>query len=1036
MGTRVFDPAHPQRTKTHMAFKSLITGLTPRGTRDLSRVRVLACLVLLLATLALTPSLATAAQDGVLRPAMLGNDIESLPLAPYALMQQDSAGKVNAKTIEDSNGTILSGKISGDDMVDFGYSGASYWLTTRIQNSATNEDWIVDLGRRSQGRLGYITEAQAYEMTLSTEGRVVVKEIPPLTDKGTFKFHIPTGTQKYILLRIVPAAGKPAVLPITLYNSKTFVAQAQSYFTPFVFHSLLLLGYAIFFLSSAFARNARSLYLFSAFFAFELLIWITTEELGAQIGFGMFDIMIPVMMLGYTLFSIFLLKSFLQVEQGGISERYILSCLAWLNVIASVLAFILPVSGGLTQICLLYGAPFFTFLILCLMAGAQSMGSNIAKRLYFIGTIFPVAAFPIIIGGLAGLVDHNAFLINSLWYSVAAQGFFMVLANHVKFTTLQGNVAAPNVEKGEVDFSRLRETRDTADHSRLLKVIEKERELLAEFRTKETERVNEMRKAKEEADEANRAKSAFLAVVSHEIRTPMTGVMGMVRMLLDSSITKQQRDYVLTIQESSEAMMALLNDILDFERIQRGKIELENISFDIHRLIQGVITLMSGHAAEKGIALSARMDDDIPKFVKGDPTRLRQVLLNLMGNAIKFTSEGSVTLLIRNMDDGEQKSSKRTETSTIYFAIQDSGIGISDDAKKNLFTPFAQANSTISRKFGGTGLGLAISKGLIENMGSTINISSKEGEGSTFFFTLDMERGLSNSTTEQQPPPGKDFSGKPAKSLRILVVDDNAISRKVVASFLEQDQHEILSASSAEEALEKINRDAFDLVFMDIELPGMTGNEATKKLRDHRDRAKAAIPVIAMTGNIAREDRERYLADGMSGFIGKPIEAEQLRAITNEIAHESFEHEIRMPQVNTPDPLSMSQEDFAAHAKKMEELAGDKDVFNPEMLQSLKDTIGAQQLGDLLTDLIVKTEEILLAMDDASKQKDLSSLAARAHELKGMAGNFGLVEISSLAAQAERKAKNSETDDLDQLIESFPDANLRAQNALKQWASH
>lgn len=998
----------------------------------------MACLALLTLAAALLVSSQAGAAEGesVLRPAMLSNGIETLPLAPYALVQSDIENKVSAKTIESSNGTVLTGKVPKDDMIDFGYSGSPYWLTTRIQNGSTNEDWVVDLGRRSQGRLGYITEAHAYEMTVSAEGRVIVKEVPSLTDKGTFAFHIPTGTQKYILLHIVPAAGKPAVLPVTLYNSKAFVAQAQSYFTPFVIHSLLLLGYAIFFFSSAIARKARSLYLFFAFFTFEFLIWIITEELGARIGFGMFDIMIPGMMLGYTLFSIALVKSFLQIEQGGISERYVLSCLAWLNIIASLLSFLLPLSGGLTQISLLYGAPFITFIIIFLMAGAQSVGGNLAKRLYFIGTIFPIAAFLVISAGLFGLLEHNAFLINSLWYSVVAQGLFMVLANHIKFAGLQGNVTAPNVEKGEVDFSRLRETRDTADHSRLLKVIEKERELLAEFRAKETERVNEMRKAKEEADEANRAKSAFLAVVSHEIRTPMTGVMGMVRMLLDSSITKQQRDYVLTIQESSEAMMALLNDILDFERIQRGKIELENISFDLHRLIQGVITLMSGHAVEKGITLSARMDDDIPKFVKGDPTRLRQVLLNLMGNAIKFTKDGNVTLIIKNMNDGEQKPSTSRDKFTIYFAIQDTGIGISDDARKNLFTPFAQANSTITRKFGGTGLGLAISKGLIENMGSAININSKEGEGSTFFFTLEMVRGISSGGTDKAPSQEKDFSGKPAKNLRILIVDDNAISRKVVTGFLEQDRHEVLSAASAEEALEAINRDAFDLVFMDIELPGMPGNEATKKLREHRDRAKAAIPVIAMTGNVAREDRERYLADGMSGFIGKPIEAEQLRALTNEIAHESFEREIRMPQVSTPDPLSMSAEDFAEHAKKMEAFSNDKSVFNPDMLQSLKDTIGAQQLGDLLTDLIVKTEEILQAMDDASKQNDMPSLAARAHELKGMAGNFGLVEISSLAAQAEHKAKSAETDDLDQLIGSLPDANVRAQNALKQWSSY
>jgi hypothetical protein len=398
---------------------------------------------------------ASAAQENVLRPAMLSDDIDTLPLAPYTLVQIDPKREVSVKTIEASNGTILTGKVPRDDMIDFGHSGAPYWLTARIQNSAANEDWVIDLGRRSQGRLGYITQVIAYEMTFSAEGRAVIQDVPALTDKGTFKFNIPTGTQKFILLYVVPAAGKPAVLPVTLYSNKAYVAQTQSYVTPFVIHAALLLGYAIFFLSYGIARKARSLHLFFAFFVFELLIWITTEEVGAKIGFNMFDSMIPVMMLGYTLFSIALLKSFFQIEQGGISERYILSGLAWLNVIATALSLILPVSSGLTQICLLYGAPLITFTILCLMAGAQSMGGGSAKRLYFIGTIFPVVAFPVMLAVFFGLIDHHAFPINALWYSVAVQGFFMVLANHIKFSEHNSAAIPVNTEKGEVDFYRV-----------------------------------------------------------------------------------------------------------------------------------------------------------------------------------------------------------------------------------------------------------------------------------------------------------------------------------------------------------------------------------------------------------------------------------------------------------------------------------------------------------------------------------------------------------------------------------------------------
>lgn len=1024
-----------------MAFKGLTVRHPRSGARGTSRA--LTCcmrtvsglaMLLLLTLLAAMPALAN--ENKVLKIATLSEKTGKLVLAPYTLVQSDPDNKISTHSILSSNGTILTGNMPKDNMVDLGYSGTPFWLTIRVQNNAQAKNWIVDLGRRSEGRLGYIKKAQAYEMSFTTAGQLFMQEVTPVSDKGVFAFDIPSGTQKYILLHIVPAAGKHTVLPLTLYNGESYFSYVSSYLTPFVIHALILLVYAAIFLTSAITRREPSLYLFFSFFLYEFCIWYVAENIGARVGFNKMDIIIPLMMMGYTLFSIVLAKSFFRLEYGSVSERYVLYGLAWINIIAITLSSLLPVSGGLAQIFLLYGAPFLTFTVICLIASTQSISGDLSKRYYFIGTIFPVLALFAIAAGFFGIIGYNAFMVNALWYSVAVQGLFMVIANHHKFSLPQQFTPSVSIDKGEVDFSRLRETRDSADHSRLLKVIEKEREILAEFRARENERVNEMRRAKEEADEANRAKSAFLAVVSHEIRTPMTGVMGMVRMLLDSSITKQQRDYVLTIQESSEAMMALLNDILDFERIQRGKIELENISFDLHRLIHGVITLMSGHAVEKGLSLSARLDDDLPKYVKGDPTRLRQVLLNLMGNAIKFTKTGDVTLFVRDMSDGEHKSAGNGNTFMIYFAIQDSGIGISDEARKNLFTPFAQADSTISRKFGGTGLGLAISKGLVETMGSAINISSKEGEGSTFFFTLCMPRGIASSASDKmQPVQQENTPATSVKPLRILVVDDNAITRKVIVGFLEQDKHDILTVDTAEAALEKIDQDAFDLVFMDIELPGMRGNEATKKLREHRDRVKAVIPVFAVTGNIAKEDRERYMADGMSGFVAKPIEAEQLRFIAHEIANNAFEREIRMPQAVAPDPFAMSREDFEEQARKAEEQPVDKTVFNPDVLQSLKDTIGPKQLGDLLTDLIVKTEEILQAMSDASIQRDLPSLAARAHELKGMAGNFGLVEISSIAAQAERKAKNADTVDLELLIGSLPDANVRAQSALKHWSS-
>lgn len=990
-------------------------------------------LAALLCALLLLPIFAHA-QQKVLGVAQLDNGLKSMPLGQYTLIQEDPDEKVSVKSIIESGGTILNGKQRKGDSLHLGYDGTPVWLTLKLQGQAFNDHWIIDMGRRADGRMGNLKSLRVYEMSLTTP--LSIKEIKPERNEGIYKIIIPSGQEKFVLFSITPSAGMPTVIPLKIFSEASYIEALKEAGIKDMFYSIALSIFGAYFLALAVFARKPSFTIFGAYFFFVLAFWLAYNNMSTHSGPGVFSEMMLFFALGYSIFTIVMTKFFWGIEYGSYTEKYILYGLIWLNIVASVLSLLLPVGDGIAHIALYYGAPAITVSIICLMSLAQARSVLLKDNFFLLSWIFPLLGLMVTVSSACQLLPPENIYLNGFWYSMIGQGGLLSYALYRKMQTM---VLYERGNSGDaLSLHRMKETKESADNSRLLKVIQKEREMLAEFRTKEAIRTEEMRIAKEAADEANRAKSAFLAVVSHEIRTPMSGVMGMVKLLLDSSITKQQRDYALTIKESGEAMLGLLNDILDFEKIQRGKIELENISFDLHRLVQGMVTLMSGHAADKKITLTARMDEDIPRFMKGDPTRLRQVLLNLMGNAIKFTEAGTVTLFIKNLNqpDVDDDGPARFERHMIYFAVQDSGIGISAEAQKNLFNPFSQANSSVARKFGGSGLGLAISKGLVEIMGSSININSKEGEGSTFFFTLEMERGL--SSTQEKARGGNSFAeDEIVEPLKILVVDDNTITRKVMTSFLEKGKHDVIMCGTAEEALKKINQDAFDLIFMDIELPGMKGNEAAKILREHPDPVKRSLPVIAMTGNIAKEDMERYIAEGMTGILPKPIDADKLYGIIRDVSKRGYEREIKVPGHELfPDmTLDKDFDSFAPPAPE-ERPVIDEGVFNPDMLQSLKDAIGAKQMEELLTDLIVKTEEILGQIDEATKLGDLPSIAARAHELKGMAGNFGLVEISSIAAQAEKKAKTNEVDGLGNLVNTLPEASARAQTALKDWAAH